>query len=124
MNLAALCHRCGTTIPENEDRHPLCTPCRSDPKLAAARLSRRCYRNRLRAYRRGLPGFIRPSDVRRLHREQRGRCACCGERLGPVLASPPGFHIDHKRALANDGANDPSNIQLLCPTCNTKKGAR
>ena len=48
----------------------------------------------------------------------------CGASLGPIYASPPGYHVDHIRALADGGANDRTNLQLLCPTCNIKKGAR
>ena len=123
MNLAALCHRCGGEIEATGDRHPLCPRCATDPAAARRRLSLRCHRNRLRAYRRGAPGFVRPADVRRKMREQGRRCATCRTPLGPVHARPPGYHIDHIEALANGGVNTPSNIQLLCPTCNLRKGA-
>lgn len=32
--------------------------------------------------------------------------------------------IDHIAALANDGTNDIDNLQLLCRSCNSRKGAR
>jgi hypothetical protein len=45
-----------------------------------------------------------------------GSCAYCRttERL----------EIDHIVALANGGANDDSNLQVLCRVCNARKGAR
>ena len=124
MNLAALCHRCGGEIEVSADRHPLCGPCSRSRPAARARLSRRCHRNRLRAYKAGAGGFVRPGDVRRLWREQRARCALCRATLGTLYARPPAYHIDHITALANGGANDSANIQLLCPNCNCLKGAR
>ena len=124
MNLQALCHRCGRDVPVSTDRHVLCDACARDPKAAARRLSQRCHRNRLRAYKAGASGFHRPADVRRKMREQRGRCRSCGTSLGQLYASPPGYHVDHVEALANGGVNTAENIQLLCPRCNLKKGAR
>ena len=41
----------------------------------------------------------------------------CGRKLDKDL-----FHIDHKTAFARGGRDSLSNLQLLCPTCNTRKG--
>lgn len=49
---------------------------------------------------------------------QRGKCACCGLRLGKT------FHLDHITPLALGGSNDDSNIQLLRPKCNSQKSAK
>lgn len=49
---------------------------------------------------------------------QRGRCACCGRRLGR------NFHLDHIMPIALGGRNEDSNIQLLRATCNLKKNKR
>lgn len=35
-----------------------------------------------------------------------------------------GFHADHRMPLVLGGSNDIRNIQLLCPPCNQKKGAK
>ena len=123
MDLASLCHRCGAEIEASADRHPKCAACAADRPAARQRLATRCHRHRLRAYRRGAGGFVRPADVRKRMWAQGGKCAICRASLGALYARPPGYHIDHRVALANGGANDPANIQLLCVTCNLKKGA-
>lgn len=46
---------------------------------------------------------------------QKGKCALCGSDLVD-------FHCDHILPLSRGGGNDFSNIQILCPTCNLKKG--
>ena len=47
-----------------------------------------------------------------------GRCARCGEDLGP------GWHADHRRPYSRGGATDTANGQALCATCNLQKGAK
>jgi 5-methylcytosine-specific restriction endonuclease McrA len=49
---------------------------------------------------------------------QRGRCATCEVKLEKT-----GHHIDHVVPLSRGGKNSDDNVQLLCPTCNMKKGA-
>lgn len=49
---------------------------------------------------------------------QRGRCAACKADLGNR------FEVDHYIPLARGGHNNPSNIQLLCSSCNRKKHAK
>ncbi len=46
------------------------------------------------------------------------RCACCRVLL------PVGWHLDHRVALADGGADDASNMQPLCTPCHTLKTAR
>lgn len=50
---------------------------------------------------------------------QQGRCACC-----KVLVKKTGHHLDHIYPLSKGGSNEDSNIQILCPTCNCRKGAK
>jgi len=56
--------------------------------------------------------------IKKLGALQRWKCvACCCD-----IASK--FHVDHIVPLARGGAHEPSNIQLLCPTCNVRKSAK
>lgn len=43
------------------------------------------------------------------------RCACCGSSDGDLA-------IDHIKPVSRGGGNDPDNLQLLCTSCNSKKG--
>lgn len=75
-------------------------------------------RNR-RALKKGAPGSHTKQDIERLFELQKKKCATCHAKLEKT-----GFHVDHIVALINGGSNWPDNLQLLCPTCNVKKGAR
>lgn len=52
----------------------------------------------------------------RLFLAQKGRCVYCRELMTEQ-------HIDHILPLALGGSSDDSNLQLLCPDCNNRKGA-
>lgn len=54
-----------------------------------------------------------------LRRKQRGKCAVCRASLDRA-----GQHVDHITPIARGGTNHTSNLQLLCPRCNTSKGAK
>lgn len=71
-----------------------------------------------RAKTNGSRGVLSDNVASRLYTLQRGRCACCGVKLGGK------FHRDHIMPLALGGANVDSNIQLLCQPCNNKKHAK
>lgn len=63
-------------------------------------------------------GMYTYHDVVSLYAMQQGRCAafwCAVELSGD-------YHVDHIVALSRGGSNDPTNIQLLCPSCNLSKG--
>lgn len=70
-----------------------------------------------KARKRNAEGSHTHHDVASLLKHQKGRCACCKEKLKK-------YHVDHVVALATGGSNDPLNLQILCPRCNTSKGAR
>ena len=53
-----------------------------------------------------------------LHRAQKGKCMYCGRKPGIDL-----MDIDHKNPIAKGGSNAKRNLQLLCRSCNTRKGA-
>ena len=52
-----------------------------------------------------------------LYRVQSGKCMYCGRKIPKDL-----FHIDHKTPFSRGGSDRLANLQLLCPTCNTRKG--
>lgn len=55
----------------------------------------------------------------RIGEQQKWKCAACH-----VSLKKRGYHKDHIVPLAAGGLHEPSNIQLLCPTCNLQKGAK
>lgn len=61
-------------------------------------------------------GTYTDADVRRLTKKQGGRCACCGQKKR--------LEVDHIQPLAKGGSNWPSNLQMLCKPCNSKKAAK
>jgi 5-methylcytosine-specific restriction endonuclease McrA len=63
-------------------------------------------------------GKVSRDIAQKLLRLQRGKCACCGRRVGRK------YQLDHVVALARGGAHDDSNLQILCPPCNRRKGAK
>lgn len=63
-------------------------------------------------------GNLSPGLSARLHKLQRGKCACCGEPLGND------YHLDHIMPLALGGTNTDDNIQLLRSKCNLQKNAK
>lgn len=71
-----------------------------------------------RARKRGAEGRHSGADIEMLMRLQKRRCACC------QVCIKDKYHIDHIHPLVLGGSNDRSNLQLLCPTCNTKKGPK
>jgi 5-methylcytosine-specific restriction endonuclease McrA len=77
----------------------------------------RIYQQRRRGRIRSAGGELSLDIVERLLVKQKGRCACCGKRLGNS------YHLDHIVPLALGGANTDDNVQLLTPTCNLQKGA-
>jgi 5-methylcytosine-specific restriction endonuclease McrA len=76
------------------------------------------YGNRRRARKLGAGGDFTAGQILILYNRQRGRCACCKNKL------KVGYHKDHRKALVNGGDNSIRNIELLCPGCNLAKGAK
>lgn len=67
----------------------------------------------------GAGGTYSADDVKTMLLEQSGLCAACSVNL-----SDTGYHVDHIYPLSKGGTNWPSNLQLLCPTCNRSKGSK
>ena len=71
-----------------------------------------------RALKKGVSGRLTKEIIARLYFLQHGACMYCGTSLDP------GFHADHRMPLALKGMNTWDNIQLLCPSCNCRKGKK
>lgn len=63
-------------------------------------------------------GRLPNGTVNKIGEKQRWRCAVCKCRIRKL------YHIDHIQPLARGGRHQPRNIQLLCPACNLRKGAK
>lgn len=85
-----------------------CRDCDKPVQAAAASLRRKRVR-----------GSYTAQEVRLLWTRQRGVCNGCGGSLGVL-----GYHVDHVIAIAKGGLNVAANLQLLCPKCNLRKGAK
>lgn len=72
-------------------------------------------RNR-KARARNAEGHHSAEDVIEILMSQNEKCNSCGIDLAD------GYHVDHIMPLILGGTNWPSNLQMLCPTCNTSKG--
>lgn len=64
-------------------------------------------------------GTVSDGLFERLMYAQKGRCVNCLSLLKHTSA-----HMDHVYPLAKGGIHDDKNIQLLCPTCNRRKGSK
>jgi len=84
----------------------------------------------LRLYRKNNPDKVREWADKRLNKKinklprgtiknliskQNGLCVYCSTN---VISK---YHVDHIVPLAKDGKHEPSNLQILCPSCNVKK---
>ena len=76
---------------------------------------RKAYRNN----RRCAVGSASKQDINAIRVAQRQKCAIC-----KVSLKKYGEHIDHIIPIASGGTGYPANLQLLCPTCNLRKGAK
>lgn len=62
-------------------------------------------------------GSLSPNIVPTLMIAQAGRCALC-------TCTLERYHLDHIVPLVLGGTNTDGNVQLLCPPCNLRKGAK
>lgn len=63
-------------------------------------------------------GRLPRGTVKYLIETQNGLCVYC------KIDITQKYHVDHIIPLAKCGKHEPSNIQILCPTCNVKKSAK
>lgn len=74
------------------------------------------YFHNTRAKKKGIQGRLSRDIITTLLVTQSGNCAACN------LPLTVPYHVDHIVALSNGGLNIDSNIQLLHPLCNARKG--
>lgn len=55
---------------------------------------------------------------------ENGRCAICTKSLTGVIDPYVKVHIDHIIPISQGGTSNPTNLQILCSTCNLAKGNR
>jgi hypothetical protein len=67
--------------------------------------------------RKNIPQWVKKA----VYSRDKGRCVKCSKDLTGLIALDAKQHYDHIVPLNKFGANDPSNIQLLCEVCNLKK---
>ena len=79
---------------------------------------KRTYTRNRAARKKGAEGKHTKAEIAGLLTKQRGRCANCKTLLSGK------YHADHIGPLAKGGTNWIRNIQLLCPSCNLRKGAK
>lgn len=65
----------------------------------------------------GAEGSYTPDDIARILSDQKGKCAYCRKSIRKT------YHVDHISPLAKGGSNRPSNLQLTCKSCNSRKHA-
>ena len=60
-------------------------------------------------------GCLTDDQQTEIIKNQKGKCACCGEKLGKKV------EYDHRKAIANGGTNAVENFQALNPSCHQDK---
>jgi 5-methylcytosine-specific restriction endonuclease McrA len=78
----------------------------------------RAITQRRRAKKSKAEGSYTARDLIALFKSQKGLCNGCLKSL------PKSYHVDHIMPLCRGGSNWPSNLQLLCQSCNSSKGTK
>jgi len=60
--------------------------------------------------------------IQGLYHRDKGHCAICQNDISAYYATGKTPAVDHIVPLNLGGVNDPTNLQLLCQSCNSKKG--
>lgn len=82
------------------------------------RPARRIHWQNYKARKLAAGGTFTPEDIKAILRRQKRKCVVCWVDISKS------YHIDHIMPLFLGGSNDRTNIQLLCPHCNTSKQAK
>ena len=78
------------------------------------------YGHKRRSAMKGAGGSFKAQDIKKIMDMQRGRCA---EPMCRVDVRNE-YHIDHIMPVKLGGSSYPSNLQILCPRCNSRKSAK
>lgn len=73
-------------------------------------------KRKLKFKREHIPG--KEAIMQELFAKQKKKCMYCGK----DKHEPNDLHLDHMTPIALGGSNDISNLQLLCGSCNSRKG--
>lgn len=74
----------------------------------------------MKARRKGAEGKHTAQDIRDILARQKYKCVECGT----SVKSQKNRHVDHIMPIKLGGSNWPSNLQVLCQTCNLTKNAK
>ena len=85
----------------------------ANPERRAAHSQKR------RALKRNAEGSHTHTDITNLIQTQDSKCVYC--QIDLILHGKGRYHLDHRLPLSLGGSNYPSNLQLLCPICNSSK---
>lgn len=80
----------------------------------------RQHKRNYKARKKDADGYHTAEQINTVGEEQNWLCANPSCRV-PILDN---YHVDHETPLSRHGTNDIDNIQLLCPTCNHRKGSK
>ncbi len=77
---------------------------------------RRVIHHNRKARQKAIPGSHTAKDIQDQRKRQKDLCYWCHQKLTK-------YHVDHIVPVTREGSsNDPWNIVLACPVCNTKRG--
>jgi len=80
---------------------------------------KRIHNQNRRSRKNARPGNLSKNIFSKLVKLQKNKCACCLADISGLTA-----HLDHIVPLALGGEHADFNMQILCATCNLKKGAK
>lgn len=118
QNKDAVCEKSKAMYPENKDRIIARVRAYEAANPEKTRLHGRVKSSRRRARLKTSGGYYTKADIERIMALQKCKCANCGCSIKDM------YHIDHRIPVSKGGDNSPTNIDLLCPSCNARKAAK